>query len=345
MSSWRGASEVNDDAPDWTVRSSEKLQAAKLIVPISVHLNSPILTCLSPRCFPILIPSPQLEPVNMSNYTLTSTSRALYRVFVAPNLIARPQISLQRPSLLPITSIRTFKGPRKPPAKRQAISDFYTFDNAIQAEQINLIDESGTYHNNINIDHAMRKYNRVTHHLLLITEGKTNELGQPDPENLPVCKIISKMELRNQYNRKIDIARKAERGPVLKALELNWAIAGGDLKHRLDKLQEFLRDGRKVEVTFGPKRRGKKATDEEAKSVLKAVEDAASECKGTGEVKREGVMGGVMTITYQGTDLEGNKDQKKATLTPKEERRLKKREKKEEKDQNRGETEEEVASA
>ena len=149
------------------------------------------------------------------------------------------------------------------------------------------------------------------------------------------------MELRNQYNRKIDIARKAERGPVLKNLELNWAIAGGDLKHRLDKLQEFLRDGRKVEVLLGPKRRGKKATDTEARSVLKAVEDAANECRGAGEVKREGNLGGVMTITFQGTDLEENKGQKKAALTPKEERRLKKKEKKEEKDQNRGETEEE----
>ena len=245
----------------------------------------------------------------MSRYHLTSTSRALYRVFVAPNLVPRPQISIQhapacqRAPFLPITSVRTKMGSRKPPAKRQAISDLYTFDRAIHAEHINLIDLNGDFHPNIPMDQATRKINRVTHHILLVSDGKVDEFGRQDPNQLPTCKVISKMDLRNQYNRKIDLQRKAERGPVLKNLELNWAIAEGDLKHRLEKLKEFLRDGRKVEVVFGPKRRGKKATDEEIKNVLKAVEEAALDCKGTGEVKREGVRGGVYTIVYQGTSF------------------------------------------
>jgi translation initiation factor IF-3 len=254
----------------------------------------------------------------MSRYHLTSTSRALYRVFVAPYVAPLPHIPLQcaptgsrNVPFLPITSVRTrIGGPKKAPAKRQALSDIYTFDNAIQADAINLIDEKGTFRPNIYFQDAMRKFNRVTHHLLLISEGRTNELGEQDPEHLPTCKIITKIDLRSQYNRKIEIATKLQKGPSSKNLELNWAIAGGDLKHRLEKLKTFLKEGKKVEVVFGFKKRGKKATEAEANGVLKAVTDAVDECKGAGELKREGVVGGVMTIVYQGTRLQEPKSEK-----------------------------------
>lgn len=254
----------------------------------------------------------------MSRYHLTTTSRALYRVFVAPNLAPRLSIPNQyaptlrrNVPLLPITPVRTkIGGPRKKPAKRQALSDMYTFDNAIQAEVINLIDEDGTFVPNVHYDDAMRRVNRVTHHLLLISEGRTNEFGEQDPNYPPTCKIISKMDLRNQYNKKIEIARKFEKGPSSKNLELNWAIAGGDLKHRLEKFKGFLKEGKKVEVLLGPKRRGKKATEAEAQNVLQAITDAVADCKGAGEMKREGVLGGVMTIVFMGTKLKDEKSEK-----------------------------------
>ncbi|KAF1969073.1 hypothetical protein BU23DRAFT_557928 [Bimuria novae-zelandiae CBS 107.79] len=247
----------------------------------------------------------------MSRFPLTSTSRALYRVFVAPNLAPRVQIPIQyvpafqQAPFLPITSVRTLKGygKKKTPPKRQLISDLYTFDNRIQAEQINLIDQDGSFIPNIHISDAMRKMNRVTHHLLLVSEGEVDEFGDQDPEKLPTCKIISKIDLRDKYNRKIELDRKADKPTPMKNLELNWAIAGGDLKHRLEKLKGFLRDGKKVEVLLGPKKRGRKATDAEAKSVLKAVVDAKDECRGAGEVKREGELGGVLTLVFQGQKL------------------------------------------
>ncbi|KAF2452012.1 hypothetical protein P171DRAFT_426416 [Karstenula rhodostoma CBS 690.94] len=256
----------------------------------------------------------------MSRYHLSCTSRALYRVFVAPNLAPRLQIPLRcaptfsrNTALLPVTSVRTkVGGPRKAPAIRQALSDIYTFDNAIDADVINLIDQNGTFIPNVFFNDAMRKFNRVTHHLLLISEGQVDEFGEPDPEHLPTCKIITKIDLRNQYNRKIEVARKLEKGPSTKNLELNWAIAGGDLKHRLEKLNDFLKDGKKVEVLFKPKKRGKKATEAEAKSVLKAVTDVVDDCKGAGEVKREGDVGGTLTVVLQGTKLQETNAGKKA---------------------------------
>jgi translation initiation factor IF-3 len=96
-----------------------------------------------------------------------------------------------------------------------------------------------------------------------------------------------------------------------KNLELNWAIAGGDLKHRLERLKEFLREGRKVEILLGPKKRGKKATEQEANAVIKAVRDAAGECKGASEVKAEGTVGAVMTVVFEGRKIEEKKEEPK----------------------------------
>lgn len=95
-------------------------------------------------------------------------------------------------------------------------------------------------------------------------------------------------------------------------MELNWAIAGGDLRHRLEKMKGFLREGRKVEVLFGPKRKGRKATDAECQTVLKAVRDAVGGCKGSSEAKEpEGTVGGVLTMVFQGRAIEKEADKGK----------------------------------
>lgn len=135
----------------------------------------------------------------------------------------------------------------------------------------------------------------------MIREGQTNELGAQ--VELPLCKIVTKIELRLQYNKKVEGERKADKTPPLKNLELNWAIAQGDLKHRLEKMKSFLKEGKRVEVTFGPRKRGRQATEAEARELLKAVGDAVNDCKGAKEDKREGSVGGVMTILLHGKKL------------------------------------------
>ncbi|KAH7402958.1 hypothetical protein BKA66DRAFT_404746 [Pyrenochaeta sp. MPI-SDFR-AT-0127] len=261
---------------------------------------------------------------------ISGTSRALYRVFVAPNLRATTSIPLlyvpafaashsspsQTPSLVSRTSIRTKKYTKD--TRRHALSDYYVIDTAIEADLVNLVDESGKFHDNVLLNDALSSLNKVTHHLVQMTPGKVDEFGRADPANLPTCRIISKMHLRAQHQRKLDTLRRQAKGqttgPAPKSLELNWAIAGGDLKHRLQRLKEFLKEGRKVEVLLGPKKRGRKATTEEANGVMRAVRDAVAECKGTGEVKSEGVVGGVMTIVFEGRKIEENRDEIKQTI-------------------------------
>jgi translation initiation factor IF-3 len=259
----------------------------------------------------------------MSRFHLTSTSRALYRVFIAPNLAfthhpalyLTPSVLPKPPPLVPQNPRRTLHYKRKP-AQRHALTDYYTFDNAISGSHVNLVDADGVFHPNVPIATALRKYNRVTHHLLLVDPGTVDEFGISDPEDLPTCKVISKIELRNQFQKKVELKQREETGKLgtagdAKKLELNWAIAGGDLAHRLSKLQDFLREGRKVDVTLGPKRRGKEATREEADAVLKAVRDAVLDCKGAGETKEpDGAVGGVMTLFFEGKDLSEKKPEK-----------------------------------
>lgn len=59
-----------------------------------------------------------------------------------------------------------------------------------------------------------------------------------------------------------------------------------------------------MELLLGPKKRGKKATSEQADALYKAVMEAIGECKGAKEVKREGKVGGVFTVIIEGQEME-----------------------------------------
>lgn len=264
----------------------------------------------------------------MPPFHLSSTSRALYRVFIAPTLhqtptsrilpFTRPNLPFRTASLPQTLILARSKHYKKKDTERHALTDHYVLDNAIQASHINMVDADGVFHTYIPFDEARRSYNRVTHHLMQVTPGEVDMFGRSDPENPPVCKVVSKMDLRLQHQKKLEIERRAARGvgagPATKNLELNWAIAPGDLAHRLEKMKQFLKEGRKVEVLLGPKRRGRVATDKECKDVLKKIRDALAECKGSTEAKEpQGVMGGVMTLIFEGRKLESAEKAEKSS--------------------------------
>ncbi|KAH6625232.1 hypothetical protein C7974DRAFT_395685 [Boeremia exigua] len=254
---------------------------------------------------------------------ISSTSRALYRVFVLPNLRASSNgIPVQfapafaptfGPPSIPINAhplhqhqVRS-KSYSKKDTRRHALSDYFTIDNAITAPRVNLVDANGVFTQDVAISNALRSYNKVTHHLVEVSPGQVDEYGEHDPAHPPVCRVVSKIDLREQHERKVDAARKqalATTGPPQKNLELNWAIGPGDLKHRLNKLQQFLREGRRVELLLGPKKKGKKATPEEASAAFNAISEAVEECVGAKEVKREGEVGAVMIIVFEGKKVE-----------------------------------------
>ncbi|KAF3047005.1 hypothetical protein E8E12_010220 [Didymella heteroderae] len=261
---------------------------------------------------------------------ISSTSRALYRVFVLPNLRTPSSAGIPiqfapafaptfGPPSVPVpaaplthTQVRHKSYARKD-TRRHALSDYFTIDNAIAAPRVNFVDAEGRFFEDVATLDALNSFNKVTHHLVQVTPGKVDEFGQPDPAHPPVCRVVSKMDLRAQHEKKVEAARKQAKGvvgPPQKNLELNWAIGGGDLKHRIQKLEQFLLEGRRVEVLLGPKKKGRKATADEADTVFKAVMNAADQCKAK-EIKREGTVGAVFTVVFEGKERKAEEKEKK----------------------------------
>lgn len=134
---------------------------------------------------------------------------------------------------------------------------------------------------------------------------KTHRLVQLSNADVPVCKIVSKKEeyaadkRKKEQQKEVRAAAAKERS--VKTLELNWAIDGNDLAHRLEKVKVFLEEGRKVEIVLAAKKRGRKASREECEGVLARIRELVAGVKGVKEAKPlEGVLGGFATMVYQG---------------------------------------------
>ncbi|CAI6332400.1 unnamed protein product [Periconia digitata] len=287
----------------------------------------------------------------MSRYHFSSTSRALYRIFIAPTLATPGPFRLQHTflvpqaaRLLPQIPTRGLKTAKRPP-QRYTLTDAYTLDKAIDADYIDYVDLDGVFHENVYIHDVFSSYNRVTHYLLLVTPASVDEAGNPKPGSLPVCKIVAKIDLRMQFEKKVAIERRTQLGkgvgPSSKNLELNWAIEAGDLKHRLNKMRGFLEEGRKVEVLIGPKRKGRVATEQECENLLQSMKSTVQEIKGARQVTEpEGAMGGVMTFVFEGQKLEGaeekeENEKKKDKVKLREEKKAENKLRQEKKDERR----------
>ncbi|GAM91624.1 hypothetical protein ANO11243_096760 [Dothideomycetidae sp. 11243] len=140
---------------------------------------------------------------------------------------------------------------------------------------------------------------------ILVVPGKYIRLPSGE-EWVPICKIENKAEAAARV-RELAATRKEQKKLApegVKIIELNWAIDGNDLGHRLKKVEEFLRARRKVEVIIAPKRRGRKATREECDSLVKKIKDALGNVDGAKESRpMQGKVGEVASIM-----LEGNRD-------------------------------------
>lgn len=156
---------------------------------------------------------------------------------------------------------------------------------------------------------------------------KTHRLVQLTPDDpgdrnaIPVCKIINKHESYQAEKRKKAAQKEskqiAAKERSIKTLELNWAIDGNDLGHRLDKMRSFLAEGRRVEVVLASKKRGRKATSAECEEVLRKIRGVADGVPGARESKAmDGKVGGVVTLTFQGRASVAPKEQAQGGAPP-----------------------------
>lgn len=238
------------------------------------------------------------------------TFEALYRVFVLPALANNaahrtlprtvrrvpplPRPHQRRFSASPFHAVKT----RAPETRTQK------WNEEIKAQSLYLVDpatgkreeEPRTRYDILN------RLNRDTHRLVQLSPD------EPDnPNFIPVCKVTSKKEQYEieQKAKKAQKERKAESAKVnsVKTLELNWAIDSNDLAHRLERVAEFLAEGRRVEIMLAAKKkgRGRKATQEECEAVLKKIYDTIDAVPGARELKKlDGKMGQFATIVLQG---------------------------------------------
>jgi translation initiation factor IF-3 len=75
------------------------------------------------------------------------------------------------------------------------------------------------------------------------------------------------------------------------------------------KMKGFLMKGNRVEIVLGAKRKGKKATVEEAEALIARVKAAVVEVEGTRESKpADGKLLGVYTLQFEGKLKKAKKD-------------------------------------
>ena len=127
--------------------------------------------------------------------------------------------------------------------------------------------------------------------------------------NIPVCKILSKKEVFLDAERKKAEAKEKRKISALassvKTLEINWAIDGNDLGHRMERLRGFLAEGRKVEVVLAAKKRGRKASEGECEGVLRRIRGVVEGVEGAREERgMVGRVGGFCTLAFVGRALE-----------------------------------------
>lgn len=153
---------------------------------------------------------------------------------------------------------------------------------------------------------VLQSYDPKTHYLEQLSNNDRN-----DPNFVPVCKIVCKKEayaaekarkLEQKEAKKTTVKSSAA---MMKTIELNWAIDANDLKHRLDRLKDFLEEGRRVEVVLARKKRGRRATVEECEGVLQKLDECIESVPGASEMvkkdkpaQQQSKLGGFMAKTY-----------------------------------------------
>lgn len=169
------------------------------------------------------------------------------------------------------------------------------WDEHIKAWSIHLVDEDGKLSDPKQTFDVLDTMDRKTHTLITVAMPGTQDAGP----RIPVCKIMSKKDLHE--SEKAQKKKKTNPSQTVKTLELNWAIDGNDLAHRLEKMKTFLAKGYRVDIVMAAKKRGRKATMEEAQSLIKAIRETAGSVEGTTEWKAlDGVVGVQATAYFEG---------------------------------------------
>lgn len=188
---------------------------------------------------------------------------------------------------------------RKSRGGRAAIPPEIIFDSRIQAKAVAWVDEKGKFNPSTPIWNIKRQYDNQRYRLVQVAGQVGGQSGKG--ESTPVCKLMDAAEFERHIQRIEPKKASSNRTLAPKELEVNWAIDEHDLSHRLNVMRSFLEQGRRVELKLAPKRRGRRASIEEAENLLKKIRNVVSEVDGATEWQQ--IIGKpleVMLMQFQG---------------------------------------------
>lgn len=225
-----------------------------------------------------------------------STAAALHRVFIAPIEHSRVLPTLHFPTTrapkVHHASIRQASSASLPTAKRRLPRD-----DEIQDYMVRIVSEDNKLSPPQYTSSILNSMDRKNETLIMVAMSDSH----PDSEttSYPICRIQSKKALREAE--KARLKKKELPSATVKTIELNWAIDPHDLQHRLQRMKNFLSKGWRVDVVMAGKKRGRKATPEEAKILVEKVREAMKEVEGSKEWREmEGRLGATATIYLVG---------------------------------------------
>ena len=164
-------------------------------------------------------------------------------------------------------------------------------DEEIRAHEVHVVDSDGTLSPAQPLSHVLNTFDRTKNFLV--------QVSPPDSSDTPVCKIIDKQEAREKERAKARPVKS--RDSLTKRLELNWAIDANDLGHRMNKMKEFLEQGRRVEILMARKRKGRTTSDDEAQRLVEQIKKCVGDIEGAKEWKAmDGKVGLQATLYIDG---------------------------------------------
>ena len=116
----------------------------------------------------------------------------------------------------------------------------HILNNAIRAEEVRVIDNKGAQVGIIKLKEALNLAEEKELDLLLIS---------PDAKP-PVCKLINYSQFKYEQQKKEKLARKSNKGNILKELKMSPKISDNDYNVRLKRGKEFLTKGFKLKMTI-----------------------------------------------------------------------------------------------
>ena len=170
-------------------------------------------------------------------------------------------------------------------------STFPIVDEEISEHLIRVVEENKQISDPQELQQVLRSIDRKQFFLV--------QVSPPTSGQLPLCKIVEKKQVF-AHQAEVDKKNKKPKSTA-KRIELGWHVDRGDLRHKMEKLKQFLEEGRKVEVEVHTKKRKQPVTLDVAEAVLKRIRGTVSEVNGARETKSMiGTVGKLVTLFLEG---------------------------------------------